>query len=427
MIIPAIVATGILLLVLSFYTDRVYWVAAIVAFAFHLIIGLLILPQLPYGWDIGNYHTPAILLIEEGVWPESSKRVAAFAAFPAMLYYVFGTEFAEEVFMIFNSLLAVLVPIPACYVTKKLYPTVIESPRFVMLVILFFPAPLLFMTLPMREAVSVFLFFLALALIVAVFIERQIWPLTLSLPVWGMLYLIRPELSLLLLFGSAAAVIVHLSNVVVSRSIPFSALVLVLSPIGLAGFSTFSNFFPLEALEAQRDWRAQDGAAYLEGMTYTSWWDVLFTAPTRAIYFQYAPFPLHVESLFHFFGLTALPILILLTVAGYRSLLQCRTDQRVMALLLTVYVGGIVGYGLVDSNFGTTIRHRIPFEYLLVVFAAPVLERWRRDLVHLLSQRFGQWPKNQTKHHKRHSEANKLSQSVLVGLERPPDTPSNDE
>ena len=76
-----------------------------------------------------------------------------------------------------------------------------------------------------------------------------------------------------------------------------------------------------------------------------------------------------------------LPILVGLTVAAYRSTRDYERDIAVLVTLLTAYLLGIVGYGLVDSNFGTTVRHRIPFTFILCVFAAPTLERWMNLLL----------------------------------------------
>lgn len=406
MILSALsVVSGLFLMMLAFHKDLTYRKIAPLALILHLGIGLLLIPNVPYEWDFNYFHRVAVLLMN-GTMPDGSGTVAAFAAFQAVLYYVF--EPSIEILIIFNSLLAVLIPIPACYLARKLYPSAVTSTTGVLVLILFFPLPAFFMTLPMRDTLSVLLFISVLALVAAAFSEKHLWPVTLSAPLVGMLYLIRPELGLVLLLGVAAAVTVHIANIVIQRPVPFSALTLALAPVGVAAFVMFAEFIPLEGLESRRSWRAQGGAAYLEGMSYDAWWEIVLVAPIRAIYFQYAPFPTQVDSLFHLLGMTSLPILIILTVAAYRSLIRCETDQRLLALLITVYLTGIIGYGLVDSNFGTSLRHRVPFEYLLVVFAAPVIERWEKSL----SQRFGQRPKHPGKNDEHSGETQKLDTNM---------------
>lgn len=403
MVLPAFLGiSGLFLIILYFYNNTMYRKIAPLALVLHLGVGLFLVPRVPYEWDFNYFHRVAVLLVN-GTMPDGSGTVAAFAAFQAVLYYVF--EPATETLIIFNSLLAVLIPIPACYVARKLYPSAIRSTNGVLVLILFLPFPFFFMTLPMRDTLSVLLVISVLALVTAAFSEKQLWPVTLSAPLVGMLYLIRSELALIFLLGVAAAVTVHVVNTVIQRSVPFSALTLALAPIGAAAFVTFADFIPLEELESMRSWRAQGGAAYLEGMSYDTWWEIVLAAPVRAIYFQYAPFPTQIDSLYHLFGMVSLPILIVLTVAAYRSLVRCRTDQRLLALLIIVYFTGIIGYGLVDSNFGTSIRHRVPFEYLLVVFAAPVIERWEKSL----SQRFSQRPKHPSKDDEHSGKTQELS------------------
>jgi hypothetical protein len=84
---------------------------------------------------------------------------------------------------------------------------------------------------------------------------------------------------------------------------------------------------------------------------------------------------------FDFVTVLMLPVLVVLTVAAYRSAREANRDTAVLVLLLTTYVLGVVGYGLIDSNFGTTIRHRIPFTFILCILAAPTLERWANLLL----------------------------------------------
>lgn len=405
-----LVACVLLLIVLALYDNPMYRRLAPIAFVLHLGVGLLLVPRLPYRWDIGNFHDAAMALLQ-GSLPESSGTVASFGAFQTIFYYVF--EPVVEVMTVFNSLLAVLIPIPAYYLARNLYPYAVSSSEGrvrplsdtsvegVTVLILFLPAPFLFMTLPMRDTLSTLLLFTILALIVVALSKRHIWPLTLATPLFGMLFLIRPELGAILVLGIGATVIVQFINAILSRNISFPTLVAVLSPIGVAGFLLFTEMYPVDSLESMRSWRAQGGAAYLDWMGYDTWIDVIVVAPVRAIYFQYAPFPTQIESVFQLLGMVGLPLSILLTVAAYRSFMRCRLDQRVFALLITVYLTGIIGYGLINSNFGTAIRHRVPFEYMLVVFAAPAIERWSVSFMKWRRQ----WPRYYSDNKKHRNES----------------------
>jgi len=192
--------------------------------------------------------------------------------------------------------------------------------------------------------------------------------------------LLREELALLILLGVVGALLVAAVRRVVDEDVSLCSLALSSVPVGICGFALFAVLFPVDALNARLQYRAMGGAAYLEFMRYESWLDVLLAAPVRAIYFQFAPFPLHVTSTFDLVAILSLPLLIALAVTAYRSIQAVETDSLVEILLGIVYVGGIVGYGLIDSNFGTTIRHRSVFVFLLAVFSAPILESWYRSL-----------------------------------------------
>ena len=364
-------------------SDRPYLVFGSIALIAHLIVGLFVIPQLPYGWDIGNFHDAAVTILDGS--PEGSSSVVAFGAFQAILYVVF--EPRREVLTVFNSLFAVLLPIPACYIAKQLYPSALRSAYGLMLFVLFFPVPFLFMTIPMRDAFSVFLAFGMLALFVHAYARREVWPIVLSIPALGMLFLVRAELALLLLLGGAAGGTVFVLNAISARQLSLLSSSLALAPVGVVGILLSARIFPFDKLSSEASWRAQGGAVYLEWMEYDSVEEMIIAAPTRAIFFQYAPFPLQAETTFHALPLVALPLLILCTVGAYRSLLGCRIDTVVATTLLTVYFGGIIGYGIVTSNFGTGVRHRMMFTFLLLVFAAPVLERWERSLSNRLGIR----------------------------------------
>lgn len=404
------VFTSCLLFVIVAYTyDRKwYWILGSIALLTHLIVGLVIIPELPYGWDIPNFHDAAIVLLE-GEFSERSSTVVAFGAFQAVLYYVF--EPRVEVVTVFNSLFAVLLPIPACYLGTKLYPTAVRSTRGLLALILFLPTPFFFMTLPMRDGFSVFIGFLILALVVYAYDSMEVWPVVLSLPAGGMLFLVRPELALIIAAGCASGAVVFALNTILGRQLSLWTLSIAIAPVGLLGLVVASRIFPFDRLAAEATWRAQGGAAYLEWMEYDSVVDMLLMAPTRAIFFQYAPFPLQVDTLFHALPLVTLPVIILCTIGAYRSFTICRLDTTVATTLLVVYFGGVVGYGIVTSNFGTGVRHRLMFTYLLLVFAAPVIERWEQSL----AKRLGIGEEDDSDDYEQDEKTQELERGVDVG------------
>ncbi|UPW01291.1 hypothetical protein M0R88_04095 [Halorussus gelatinilyticus] len=369
-----------ILLLFAFATrsqSRTYRHLSGAALVGHVLLALFVIPALPYQWDITTFHTAASQ-VASGSLPSNSVSVNAFGAFQGFLYVIFGD--GPTTLSLINGLLAVLIPIPMFSLSRRLYLSAIDSTDGVAALALFAPLPFLFLTLPMRDTLSVLLLFVTLVLVTNVVTRARYWHGLAVIPLVGCLLLLRTELALLLLVGSIAAGIVSVLDTVARHKISFVTLMLAVLPTGVVGFLLFTHEFPLASLNDILTSRASGSAVYLDGVTYDSWTDVLLLAPVRALFFQFAPFPLHVNSPFDLLAILELPLLVVLTVAAYRSLAACETNESVLALLLTVYLGGIVGYGLIDSNFGTTVRHRIPFMFLLVVFASPVLERRRRSL-----------------------------------------------
>lgn len=372
----AIASVVVLFAFVSRYCSPAYRYAGTIALAGHLLVSVAVLPRVPYEWDVPRFHAAALRILHGGATDPLSA-VDTFATFQALVYVVFSP--APTTISIVNGFLGVLVPIPACHLARRLYPS-LESTDALSLVVLFLPLPFLFTSLPMRDAVSTLIAVTLLALVVRAIVDGRYWSGLAGVPLWGMLFLLREELAFVVLLGATGAVLVRLVRRHTGREVSLTTLVAATAPVGAVGFLLFSQLFPIGALNARLQYRARGGAAYLDFMRYDSWIDVLLAAPTRAIYFQFAPFPLHVNSAFDLVAALSLPAVIVLAVTAYLSLGNVESETVVEVLILIFYFGGVIGYGLIDSNFGTTVRHRTVFVFLLGVMSAPVLESWLRSI-----------------------------------------------
>lgn len=375
----------------------------------HLFIAIVVLPRLPYQWDIAKFHGHALTILQGGALGGSST-VNSFAAFQSLIYATFGAD--PTVVAIVNGLLAVLVAVPIADVARRLYPT-LDSTNGVVAAVLFLPLSFLFLSIPMRDALNVAMFFTLIALLVRGYDtgRTELWlP---AVPLFGMLSLLRTELAVISLAGIGVAILVHVSTTVSLERISVRTFVASAIPAGLASLLAVGPYLPVDRVAEMVNFRARGGAAYLASATYDTWIELVLAAPVRAVYFQFAPFPLHVTSAFDLLAATMTPVLIVLTVAAYRSARDYRRDNVILLGLATTYVLGVVGYGLVDSNFGTTVRHRIPFTFLLVVFAAPVFERWEQSLREWIGQR----PRDDYGQNEQQREAEELHGGVRVRAE----------
>ena len=373
MITVIVVLLLFLLVAYLLEVDRFYYYAGFVALVGHVAVIYFVLPAVPYGWDIGNFHAVGVDLVA-GEFSDRSTTVTAFGTFQGILYAIFGVD--TTVISTVNSLFAVLVPLPAVYIAKKLYGDQLMSTRGVVAFILFLPLPFLFLTIPMRDSLTVFVVFCTIALMVHVLTERDLWMAFPLVPILAGTYLLRPEWGMVLLVGllGGLAFLIY-DELDVETGMP--TLVATGGLLGAIAFVLFAEFmYSLDRVNAELSYRASGGAVYLEGMQYGSWFDFMLAAPARAIYFQFAPFPLHIETTFHLLGFVSSVYITVFVVAALRSLYSCETEELVLVVLVVIYLAGITGYGLINSNFGTNVRHRIPFEFLLIVLAAPVIQRW---------------------------------------------------
>ena len=409
MVAIAIVSCLLLhLFIAAKYGSDTYRILGFVALVGHFVVALVILPVLPYGWDIGNFHDVAITTLS-GQLGSASTTVTSFGTVQSVIYAIFGSDPTN--LSVINGLFGVLIPIPAVYIANKLYGDDLRFTDGLTALILFLPLPFLFLTIPMRDSLTVLLAFINLAVITHTVVEEDaVFGLTV-IPLIALLYPLRRELAMILLLGACAGTgILLLEKLELDISLP--TLTGLLGFIGAVGFVLFAEvMYSLDSANAQLAYRASGGAVYLDGMQYESWLDFLLMAPGRAIYFQFAPFPLHVESMFHALAFVTTVYIIVLVVAAARSVYTYETNQVVLVTLLVVYLAGITGYGLINSNFGTNVRHRIPFVFLLVIFAAPVIQRWEL----WVRQWLGVGPHEDDQHDGEHQKAHEFDGDVQPG------------
>lgn len=372
----------LLLLVTRHNGDRLYERAAFVALSGHVLVSIAILPRLPFGWDISTFHQRAVE-IASGTFDGGSLTVSSFAGFQALVYTLFTQD--PTTLSIVNGLLAVLLVLPAGYLARNLYEDVSSDTPGLTLVILFLPLQFLFLTIPMRDTLTVLSFFTLLGIIVHTVQTQRLTLGVSAIPLWGILYLFRAELALIIFLGVATMSVVMVVRAA-GADLSLISLGAISTGIGSLGFGLFARvLYPFEEAATELNYRSRGGAVYLDGMQYESWYDFLLAIPARGLYFQFAPFPLHVASIFHFLGLFGTICIIILLVSGIRSLINCESNELIAVLLSVTYLAGIAGYGSINSNFGTNVRHRMVFDFLLVVFASPVLERWWSQIYRRIS------------------------------------------
>ncbi len=129
--------------------------------------------------------------------------------------------------------------------------------------------------------------------------------------------------------------------------------------------------------------RAEGGSAYLLDVQYHSIWDLIRYLPIRFVYFTFGPFIWNANSPFLFFS--ALEG-ILIVIAAYYTIKYFATarihaNPSLQALLLLFCILGLLANSMVDSNFGTAVRHKINYVLFYFVFASAYFRQTKLRLI----------------------------------------------
>ena len=150
----------------------------------------------------------------------------------------------------------------------------------------------------------------------------------------------------------------------------FTTIFLVLSEISRWDNATF-----IEYLINQQGWRAQGGAAYLVDLEYQSIGDVLKYLPLRFIHFTFGPFLWNSGSIQVLASATEsligwiFFILFFLYWQKSRWFLDKMHGWYSILFMLIFLLLNLLAASIIDSNYGTAMRHRMVFMPLLFLSA----------------------------------------------------------
>jgi hypothetical protein len=199
---------------------------------------------------------------------------------------------------------------------------------------------------------------------------------------------IRPENAVVICTILAAYVVFSRGTKKLADLLLTFGLILPVIIIGIYLFTGEMSNISLDALTAQRQYLGRAiteggkefGGRYLENIRYSSWVDLLLYLPLTSVYFLGVPFPWNtnfsnpfqivalLENLFFFF-----PILIL----AIRAFISRKyTNLKGEKLLLMFLLVGAMSYGLLESNMGPAMRHRLQFTVVIPILASPVISRY---------------------------------------------------
>ena len=124
--------------------------------------------------------------------------------------------------------------------------------------------------------------------------------------------------------------------------------------------------------------RSAGGSVYLAGRYYQSWADVLKWLPIRFLHFTFGPFLWSLNNSFMIIAFFESFILLIFfggVILRWKDF-NLKANSYLIFLLLTLALG-LVGNAIVDSNYGTAIRHRMNYTFLLVMLGSPFISSFK--------------------------------------------------
>lgn len=161
----------------------------------------------------------------------------------------------------------------------------------------------------------------------------------------------------------------------------FSASSLIYFVLNFRQFTGYDGALSPETLDAFAYGRARGDAAYLVGLHYDTWLDVLLYAPIKVAYFLYTPFPWQIQGVTELF-ISGSTIALLAATVGIRRGIGITLQERphYTGLLLSYLVTGVVTYAIIEMNYGAAVRRRIQFVPILVILAVIGLSNVKLDI-----------------------------------------------
>ena len=135
------------------------------------------------------------------------------------------------------------------------------------------------------------------------------------------------------------------------------------------------NFFNTIAIISKANLGMYDMASYPTWLNINNNYELLTKGIIKSFYFLYSPFIWDIKTNYHLIGLFDGMLYFIFTIYIIKNwyAIWANPITRIIVLLLITY---IIVYGLGVGNFGTGIRHRSKFIVLLIVLAAPKINKF---------------------------------------------------
>jgi 4-amino-4-deoxy-L-arabinose transferase-like glycosyltransferase len=117
-----------------------------------------------------------------------------------------------------------------------------------------------------------------------------------------------------------------------------------------------------------------DGASYPEWVKINSPTELFYKGPIRMLFFIFSPLPWHINKITQIVGLFDSILYMYLSFLIFKNRKQIWKDPTLKSIFI-IFLSYIFVFGIVVGNFGTSIRHRVKFVYILILLAAPKIPK----------------------------------------------------
>ncbi|HLR43033.1 MAG TPA: glycosyltransferase family 39 protein [Pseudogracilibacillus sp.] len=308
-------------------------------------------------WNIGDFH-----------FTVAGSTVSFYSIVTTIIYYLLGYN---PIYMqLINAFVSTLSVFYFYKIAEHIFKHKIAI--FSSLLMGIWPTYIYFSSMQMREAFAIFF-------ILALLYNFIIWMSTFKIKhlfLVGLFFV----LSFLIRSQNASLMIIILFPFITyfawMRSSKYMKVLIIFIVTILIGIATallfslgYGEYMSMQYIENEMSYRSGGGSGYLTWMHYNSILHVILYAPLRFIYFVFSPFPWQIASIEQILAFGESVLLIYMSFKILKNLKYIWNyciNKKALFFIITFCLLGLIANGIIDSNVGTTIRHKL--QYIFVIF-----------------------------------------------------------
>lgn len=344
-------------LLLSFYLK-------ILLIFYHISVN----PLFGSGNDATTFHILSSVVasdLKNGIVSFSFSGWRLYVEFIGILYYLIGTH---EVIPLLMNVVFSLFSIYLIYKITHLLSGEIKISIVTATIVSFFPNFILISVLNLRESLIIFLaawsFYLFLLWLKTyktnVFVKSLICIILSGALHGGMIFITCVYLFIYCVYSPRTNKI----KLIGAKSIIGIVL-------GLSSIWVYLNFLnnkmkTLDQVVQSASSVSDSRAAYLHGMSPDSILEIIIYTPIRIAYFLFTPFPWQISSVVDLLGLVDVGLYWMLIFFGIKGLKEIKKNNKLAFYsVILILVAELFVFSWGTSNYGTAIRHRLKFIWLI--------------------------------------------------------------